>query len=755
MFWWVNREYKRWKLVYDGDPANLWFVLDQNESINRFKNRPAKVETEEFTIDVFGKKHKVALPLYTDKSKKSLFKNITKDFEDHIVQQAKDRFLDDVALGIWMKLLFDYRVIVVDGYICFYPKTIDEKKVSQVSRDVKARIGLQKEFMDGYIMYDPYKYKHWKQTTEIPMSSNYEFKTESWIINIPFNYTVSLRKAMFYNQMQSIGAKKFLMDWQYDVVTRMWRRTFILWPRRSGKTFLLAFLARREIMKQSFAKQNLMRPINVVYIGLTDAKNLKVVNYLKGMDREFQDNKGMFIYSSGDMIYRFKSGNQILGEITFVSSKSDDPGIGDYADLIIVDEGIKMSDKIFEGIEPIVDNEWAKLISASTLYYDSPKNYMYKRLVEAEMKSIERHDIVEYINSRWTKFEEFSTNEEWTPDMKRTYWELVDQFLDNNDVVGLRYNIDDIEYMPQRKKDKVKSDYWERNPSRYYAELYSRYADDNKVFKYSKVLTQPEKLKQQTYDLVVNSHDSALTKDHSAVLVGWRNKALGKVMIMEEHKLEKTWKYEDQAKQVKEIMKWSEMYVMDRTKDPNTNQLKTNSSKNWDVHFVCDGTQKATPELFEMAGVPVHCKVAYNAIGSEVRKSTIIANEWKVPKKHLIDIAQKMIDNWFVLINNELKNLLGEFDWFYKKLSKSGTSYVFEGQSTDDFVNSFLIMMFYFYDVLWLKHSFTEEQKTINPKMDHKELVKFKQGIYKNSMDKKFKDFKQKSSTSYYNQFIY
>ena len=46
----------------------------------------------------------------------------------------------------------------------------------------------------------------------------------------------------------------------------------------------------------------------------------------------------MFVYSSGDMIYRFKSGDQILGEITFVSAKSDDPGIGDYADLIIVDE---------------------------------------------------------------------------------------------------------------------------------------------------------------------------------------------------------------------------------------------------------------------------------------------------------------------------------------------------------------------------------------------------------------------------------
>jgi predicted AAA+ superfamily ATPase len=80
------------------------------------------------------------------------------------------------------------------------------------------------------------------------------------------------------------------MDWQYDVIRRMGRKTIVFGPRRAGKTFLLAFLARREIMAQKMNFQNQYRPVSVLYLGLSDAKNMKVVSYLKGMDKMFSKN---------------------------------------------------------------------------------------------------------------------------------------------------------------------------------------------------------------------------------------------------------------------------------------------------------------------------------------------------------------------------------------------------------------------------------------------------------------------------------
>lgn len=56
-------------------------------------------------------------------------------------------------------------------------------------------------------------------------------------------------------------------------------------------------------------------------------------------------------------MYSFRSGKDILGSITFISAEQKDPGIGDYADLIIIDEAIKVPNHIWEGLEPIINNE--------------------------------------------------------------------------------------------------------------------------------------------------------------------------------------------------------------------------------------------------------------------------------------------------------------------------------------------------------------------------------------------------------------
>jgi hypothetical protein len=126
-----------------------------------------------------------------------------------------------------------------------------------------------------------------------------------------------------------------------------------------------------------------------------------------------------------------------------------------------------------------------------------------------------------------------------------------------------------------------------KNPQRYYAELYSRYADEGKVFNYNWCLTDLSKNKAATYQNITTCHDSAATYDESAVLVWAWNPVLKKVVVLEEHALRKTWYYEDQAKQMKEIIansiKYSRPESIDMQNKPVWQENKS------DTFFICDG----------------------------------------------------------------------------------------------------------------------------------------------------------------------
>lgn len=518
-------------------------------------------------------------------------------------------------------------------------------------KDEEAKYILMKEFMDWYSYFDKYQLKQWKESIWIDISHTYNFDN----VTIPYNYTLALRKAMFgANQWQNIWPEKLLMDWQYDVVRRMGRKTIIFWPRRAGKTFLLAFLARREIMAQKMNFQNQYRPVSVLYLWLSDAKNMKVVSYLKGMDKMFSKNaEWMFHYSSDQKMYTFRSGKEVLWSITFISAEQKDPGIWDYADLIIIDEAIKISSRIREWLEPIIKTEWAKLLTASTLYYNAPKWWNYDLMLEAEKYS-KWKDPYKFIDASFKKFEPITKLEKREPKHRLEYQELVNDFLDNNERVGLRYSIDDIEYLSEKKREAEKQSMWEKNPQRYYAEYYSRYSDEWKVFNYNWCLTDMSKHQKKSYKYITTVHDSALTYDESAVLVWAWDPILKKVIVLEEHSMNKTWYYEDQAAEIKEIISESVKYTRPLDIDMQNKPIwEPNKS---DTFFVCDWNQKATPELFQMAGVNIDLRICYSDRWEWESNSKFIYNEINVPKKILIDITEKMLENWFVLLNSKLKN---------------------------------------------------------------------------------------------------
>lgn len=636
-----------------------------------------------------------------------------------------------------MELLTEFDVYKNKWWFIYFV-LLNEKKKEQLLRDTneEARYILMKEFMDGYSYFDDYILKQGKEKVPIKISHTYDIGD----ITIPYNYTLALRKAMFgANQWQNIWPNKLLMDWQYDVIRRMWRKTVVFWPRRAGKTFLLAFLARREIMAQKMNFQNQYRPISVLYLGLSDAKNMKVVSYLKGMDKMFSKNaEWMFHYSSDQKMYTFRSGKDILWSITFISAEQKDPGIGDYADLIIIDEAIKIPNHIWEWLEPIISNEWAKLLTASTLYYNAPKNWNYDLMLEAEKHTIGK-DIYKFIDTHFEKFRKLTEKKRKDED-RLEYQKLVNEFSEINERVGLRYTIDDIEYIPEHRREAEKERMRAKNPQRYYAELYSRYADEGKVFNYNWCLTDLGKNKWTAYQHITTCHDSAATYDESAVLVGAWNPVLKKVVVLEEHAMKKTGYYEDQARQIKEVIADSVKYTRPENIDmQNKPMWEPNKS---DTFFICDGNQKATAELFQMAGVNIDLRITYSSLGEGESKSKFIYNEINVPKKMLIEITEKMLENGFILINNKLKKLLEEFDWYYRVTNPSTWTIKYMKGKTDDFIHSFMMLCYFFYEKLNLKHELIKRpsQKTVNA-INKNEILQAK---YQQHLDKIKKDEQEK-----------
>lgn len=748
MFWFVLRNHKKW-LVFNGDMSLLDSCLDMKTALQRWNKKPENFEIRPFTGKVYGRKQSFNLPYTVDVMEWS--QKINEKFLEFIITQAKAKLISDIALWLWMELLTDFDIYQEPkGFI--YMVLVDEATKQMLSKDKveEARYILMKEFMDGYSYFDKYELKQGKEKVEIDIAHKYEIGNTT----IPYNYTLALRKAMFgANQWQNIWPDKLLMDWQYDVIRRMWRKTIVFGPRRAGKTFLLAFLARREIMAQKMNFQNQYRPMSVLYLWLSDAKNMKVVSYLKGMDKMFSKNaEWMFHYSWDQKMYTFRSGKDILGSITFISAEQKDPGIGDYADLIIIDEAIKVPNAIWEWLEPIINNEWAKLLTASTLYYNAPKNWNYDLMLEAERHTIGK-DVYRFIDAQFEKFRHLTTKERTIED-RLAYQELVNQFLDANEWVGIRYNIDDVEYIPENKREAEKERMRAMNPQRYYAELYSRYADEGKVFNYNWCLTDLEKNKQATYQSITTVHDSAATYDESAVLVWAWNPTLKKVVVLEEHALKKTGYYEDQAREVKDIIVNSVKYTRPIDIDMQNKPIwEPNKS---DTFFICDGNQKATAELFQMAGVQIDLRITYSSNGEGESKSKFIYNEINVPKKMLIEITEKMLENGFILINTKLKKLIDEFDSYYKVSNPQTWTIKYMKWKSDDFIHAFMMLCYFFYEKLNLKHELVtrhEKKPTGNTQIATALQAKYKEHLDK--LNKKSEDADKKLNQIYFYNHVY
>jgi hypothetical protein len=744
----VSRNLK-YGLVYEWKPIHADQMFSASESVKRWwkveemSKENANIVRTKVTIEVYGKKISHNIPtLHWDPDDPATIpdseNNITKDFYSYLVQRAKRKMLSDNIMWVRQSLLKIYNLTLINNTPVFFRLNKDPEQIAKSNQDIdedeqirQTALILMKEYMDGYYMEHDYKLSinsiFTKKKLDFPIKKDYDIYLSDFndTVHIPNNYTAWLRYAIFSSAAQqkwrdpALDADKpqetrpLLQRWQYDVIKRGGKRTLFACPRRQGKTLLMVFLALRAVMKYNPKAQ--FRPTSVLYIWLTEKALTPVLHYITKMTQAFGEaGEQMFHYDSKYGILSFKEWKNVLGTITFLSAEWRNPGIGFFADHIFIDEAHLIPRDIYDWVEPIITHEWASLTAASTMYKHIKKWRFFDLLVEYEKESMDMNDIDDLI---------------------------VQSRKDNKPMThnaGLRYTIDDNEFLPDIEKARIKAQY-AKDPIRYLAELYSRFPDEGKIFKYESALRDSTALLVNNYKYVVHGYDPARTQDKSVLITLAYNEHLNKIAILEENTLNKidNSSYDAQAEQIKNFRKSAEQYV----NNPN------------DIFLSMDWTQKATAEIIELKWIPVHLRVAYHG-GINITK-TSIRNEMRVPKKHLINVAKILFDNDKILMSNKCLELQREMDAFYELYDDATGSITYSGVGEhDDHVNALLVGLYYIYEHLWLKSILIPQKSTDDTPTQNvtkEDLRKYK----KEKEDKKKAEARKVDNEKYFQKFIY
>lgn len=719
-YWFVSREKKYW-LVYHGELGNTDFFFDEEQAVS-YGDKHKKLY-QDVTFTVYSEDHVYKIPILDPKVAPNRIisrRDVSKEILSYVTLKAATKQLTDELLGTWKIVMQEYsfeEVVVKKKIIddtasqedlatikVFIKKAI-VKKTTKLTDDQKGLMVLMKEYLDGYVMERDYKIQVstlYGEKTEkfIPLQHTYEFPNPfepSSTVRIPNNYTASLRVAIFGDEATD---KKYdglnfwlLQDRQYDLIKRLANRTLFVAPRRSGKSFLLAFLAVREMMKYKNKRAAKFKPSTVIYMWLNEKSLSSVIDYINGMIASFNDESTMFKRDTSSNMLFFREGNRTLGKIMFITKKSDEWGIGNFADLIIIDEAAKIPQRMYDAIQPIITNEGARLICASTLYKDVKKNRFYKLLVELENIS-DDGDIDEQIYNRRKSPDKF-------PGLLPKWG------------VGKRYTIDDLQVISEERKKYIKEEY-RKDRRKYLTELYSRYPEDQKVFSYEPFKRQHDELAKKKYANIVIGYDPALTKDKPALVFLAYDQYINKLVAFKEETLPKTNRYTEHVQPIKDHIKSAYNYLED----------------GGSVYFAMDGSQKATAEIFENNGITVHLRLAFNSWQSI--REWAVWNELLVSKNIVVDIASSLTNDGNVLFSEKLVELFKQMDTFvaktteswYVKYEASDDATDEDGRTFDDHVSAFIIPVFFFYHKLGLKYKIVkiDEAKRKYGKLTTKEL---------------------------------
>ena len=676
--------------AYQWKTSEIVITMDEDVALKRWKN----VKTTKFVSMVnvqtkfFGTTQENILPILD--ATITNYTNLEKEFINFIVNKAGSWELNDTLRQAWFLFLDDYQIVQFEDVVVFRyaprPKqTAEQQKKSQGTEIVTT---VMKERMDWYFRFQDYQMT---SATQVPIGSKYDIGEGYW--SIFGAYTPSLRWAMFSDKTSfnkdappsdetSGDPVRTLQRRQYQVIKRLGWMNYIAATRRSWKTWLLALLAVREIIREPTSMQEQWRPIRVLYIWLTDKKNKAARDYILRMSAKYRASK-MFRWRSEENRLSFvdQEGNE-LGVVDFISAKDYEAGVGEYADLILIDEAARVKEAIYEAILPIVTNEWARLICVSTIDRRTKKNWFYRKVLEAEKTEFLRSNIDQRVLETWKKY--WLNNKKYKKDFTRNECAKIRKdIMYEREMVWMRYTIDDIEYITDREREfskRVLREY----PNRYYAELYSVFPDEWKIFPYERVIKEHEKISQIRFDYIVLWYDPAIMMDRGAVVVTGYDRMQSKIYYLEEVEMPRE-TYNQHPDVMKELKQKYSYLVNGR--DPNKVYIAADVTGNlWLI------------SLFDLKWCPLDLKVWYHWGSANTRDK-----DWthKVAKEYLVDTMRNVMESNGCVMSTLCKNTIDEMNYFQIIENPITGRQSYEAiEWHDDFVNAAMIGTYFVFDYM-------------------------------------------------------
>jgi len=689
LFWFVYKKAKPYKwainLFYNWNITTIDLTMDEDWAVKWYQSIDQNC-FKEVSMRIYGRDTKINLPLLPELVDET--KNITINFIDYITEKALNNFLDDTPKQYILELLRFYNIVLwTDGGVYLKEKLSkqidDERKKQDITSEENAIITVCKEWLDWYYSFNKYKITKDKEVS-IWQDYNIKFRWED-LWTIKWTYTPALRRAMFNDKTDFNTDNRTLEKFQYTITKKLGWMNFISAPRRSWKTWYLAFVAWREIVRMATSKQERNRPIRVLYIWLSDAKNKAARDYILNMSKKYR--------ASGMFKWRWEEQRLIFTDYTwdplwvvdFISAKSYEAWVWEYADLILIDEAARIKEDIYSAILPIVTNEWARLICVSTLVWNTKKNWFYRELVKAERDEFLRWDINTWIIDKRKQLW-LNTKDPTTLTLDELY-AFKFNILEDRFKVGMRFTIDDIEHISDKQKELAKQEL-AQYPDRYLAELYSVFSNESKVFQYETCLREPDKIVNITFEYMVFAYDPAIKWDIWAVIVMWYNRTTSRLYVIAEREMPK-----DTYNKHPEVLQDIKSEFVHMVEDKNMNKM----------YVVADITGNYwLLSLFEVKWYYIDCKVHYTSWERPHQDKDWI---WKAPKEHLVQTLKDVIDSSAIIINSECTKLINEMNYFQMITNDKTWNTKYEAvEWHDDYVNACMTGTLFVYHVMSEKY---------------------------------------------------
>lgn len=760
-FPWVLKNWKRKQIVYDGDQSYLAETVDPYHAQHWYnENKKYKRDVQDI---FFGDKEVFTFycPSYDNPHdpENTKSKLITPEFAEYLWMLASNKVLKEKNFRVWQDILNKYELYEIEHpdpvanehYFVLKLETVtannkkrdpditDAKELSREQQPLKEaerftylkwmslteikELVAMKEFLEGKIKFKPFNLK-WKviETPYTNATLTTQYDPTQTLIKVFGHYTTSIRYSMFWEEKyyKQIRPGNTLQPRQRIAKLHTGWVTTIVAPRRWGKSY---WAIDEAVERFTSDTQDRSKPIRVLFVGINTKKLKTVIKYLLSFTKKFTA-AGYFDReaSKNIMHYRSKADNKKateqddLGTIEFIWSKDEDAWVGDYADLIIIDECERIAENVWEDIMPIITNEWARCILISTLNKNSQKTWFYNQLVQWETEELQRNimkqdvvSVIRYMRNKWVipvldKVEKIKKEtgvetpfEEWID------WIDIDAMSSDmrymRQWVGLRFTGEDNDIKTDREKTFARDRL--RWTKAYYPEWWAIFPEDTGVYDYEWSLRDKDYFDKRKYKYVVLAYDPAESKDKAALVYMGYDHIANKIEIFKTDKLPNNYTYHWPF--IANALKECQQRLMDI-------ESLAEQPKEHRVFFAYDfnGVGQWLEPFFLECKVRIDMKMRFTGQWLPTKKG----NNHNVPKEYLVNMLQNAMDHWAMIINGECKEFIEELDHYksYYNSDTGNTKYQAEYWASDDFVSAAMIGTYFILDYMGEKYNITKNE---------------------------------------------